>query len=188
MRAVEPAADLDQHLVAGGVAEGVVDVLKSSRSRKRTASVARSRGAPARWRGGRARRTARGWQARDGVVERLMGELRLERLALADVARVEDDAADVLVVDQVREEDLEVPDGAVVMAQRGLLVQRWRLRARAHGAGRSRPASGFQSGAQADERQDAVGSGEVRRPRDPGQSGRHHSVSHSFASRGRLGS
>ena len=36
-----------------------------------------------------------------GVIERLVGELRLERLALAHVADVEDDALDVRVVEQV---------------------------------------------------------------------------------------
>ena len=47
-------------------------------------------------------------QVRDRVVERLVGELLLERLALADVAAVEHDAADRRVVEQVGVEDLEV--------------------------------------------------------------------------------
>ena len=47
-------------------------------------------------------------EARDRVVEGLVGELLLERLALGDVAAVEDDAADVLVVEQVRVQDLEL--------------------------------------------------------------------------------
>ena len=46
----------------------------------------------------------------DGVVEGLVGELLLERLALADVAAVEHDAVDVLVVEQVGVEDLELAD------------------------------------------------------------------------------
>ena len=37
----------------------------------------------------------------DRIVERLVGELLLERLPLADVAAVEHDAADVLVVQEV---------------------------------------------------------------------------------------
>ena len=56
----------------------------------------------------------------DRVVERLVGELALERLALADVARVQDDAADVLVVDQVGVPDLELELGAVAVHQRAL--------------------------------------------------------------------
>ena len=61
------------------------------------------------------------------VVEGLVGELLLERLALADVAAVEDDAADVLVVEQIRVEDLELADAPVAVAQRAL--QHPRLRA-----------------------------------------------------------
>jgi len=38
-------------------------------------------------------------EIRDGVVERLMRELLLERFPLADVAAVQDDAADVLVLE-----------------------------------------------------------------------------------------
>ena len=47
-------------------------------------------------------------EVRDGVVERLVGELVLERLALADVAAVEHDAADVLVLEEVRVLHLEL--------------------------------------------------------------------------------
>ena len=46
-------------------------------------------------------------------MERLVRELGFERLALADVAGVEQDAADVLVVDEVREQDLELAGVAV---------------------------------------------------------------------------
>ena len=55
-----------------------------------------------------------------GVVERLVRELRLEGLALADVAGVEDDAPDVLVVEQVRHEDLELARAAVLVHERAL--------------------------------------------------------------------
>ena len=85
-------------------------VLKSSRSRKTTASrallapCARDRMAHAL-----AEQRAVG-EAGHRVVERLVGELLLERLALADVAAVEHDAADVLVVEQVRVQDLELAD------------------------------------------------------------------------------
>jgi hypothetical protein len=57
-------------------------------------------------------------------VERLMRQLGLERLALADVTRVEEDAADVRVVDEVREEDLELAGFAVARGERALERQR----------------------------------------------------------------
>ena len=47
-------------------------------------------------------------QARDGVVERLVRELRLERGSLARVAAVEHDAAYVLVLAEVGRDDLEL--------------------------------------------------------------------------------
>ena len=49
-----------------------------------------------------------------------MRELLLEGLALADVARVQHDPAHVLVVEQVRVQDLELPVAAVAVAQRAL--------------------------------------------------------------------
>ena len=49
-----------------------------------------------------------------------MGELLLERLALCDVAGVQHDPADVLVVEQVGVQDLELARLAVAMAQRAL--------------------------------------------------------------------
>ena len=64
-----------------------------------TASPCASRAGRARRRGAtRSANSARLARPRHGVVERLVGELLLERLALADVAAVEHDAADVLVV------------------------------------------------------------------------------------------
>jgi hypothetical protein len=59
-------------------------------------------------------------QVGDRIVKRLVGELLLEDLALADVAGVQDDAAHVLVVQQVGVEDLELPQLAVAVAQRAL--------------------------------------------------------------------
>ncbi len=95
---VEAPRDLLQHLVARGVAEAVVDRLEvveveedhreaallAPAAGERVADALREQGAVG--------------QAGDAVVERLVGELLLERLALADVAAVEHDAADVLVV------------------------------------------------------------------------------------------
>ena len=57
-------------------------------------------------------------ELRHGVVERLVRELLLECLALADVAAVEHDAADVLVVQQVRVLDLERQRCAVAVVDR----------------------------------------------------------------------
>ena len=56
----------------------------------------------------------------DRVVESLVCELVLERLALADVATVQDDAADVLVLQQVRVLNLELEPGAVSVPERAL--------------------------------------------------------------------
>ena len=59
-------------------------------------------------------------ELRDGIVERLVGELLLECLAFADVAAVEDDAPDVLVVKQVGVLDLERQRRPVAVADRAL--------------------------------------------------------------------
>ena len=59
-------------------------------------------------------------QARDGIVEGLVLELLLEGLALAHVAAVQDDAADVLVVQQIGVQHLEVAHAAVAVSQRAL--------------------------------------------------------------------
>ena len=61
-----------------------------------------------------------------------MGELLLERLALTDVAAVQDDPADVLVVEQLRVLHLELEPASVLMAQGAL--ERMRLGTRALGA------------------------------------------------------
>jgi hypothetical protein len=117
---VEPARHLDQHLVARGVAQGVVDLLE-------VVEVEEEHGAPATLAArpddgvahalGEQRAVG---EPGDGVVERLVGELRLEGLALADVAGVEDDAPDVLLVEQVRHEDLELARSAVLVHERAL--------------------------------------------------------------------
>ena len=76
-------------------------VLKSSMSRNITPSSRSSRLArPIAWRT-RSTNSARLGRLVTGIVEGLVGELLLEGLALADVARVQDDPAHVLVVEQV---------------------------------------------------------------------------------------
>ena len=54
------------------------------------------------------------------VVEGLVGELLLERLALGDVAAVEHDPADRAVGQQVGVEDLEVAQAAVLVGQQAV--------------------------------------------------------------------
>jgi hypothetical protein len=81
-------ADLDQHLVAGGVAEAVVDdleVVEVQEDHGHAAVLAPA--ASERMAYALDEQRAVG-QARDRVVERLVGELLLERAALADVAAV----------------------------------------------------------------------------------------------------
>ena len=56
-------------------------------------------------------------QPGQGVVEGLVGELLLELLALGRVARVEDDAADARVGEQVVRDRLEVAPAAIAVAQ-----------------------------------------------------------------------
>ena len=74
------------------------------------------------------------------IVEGLVRELLLERLALADVAAVEHDAADVLVVEQVRVEHLELAQrcrrgGAAALERPRSRRRRTRRRRRAGAAG-----------------------------------------------------
>ena len=104
---VETARHLDQHLVAGGVPEAVVDRLE-------VVEVEEDHGEPAPLAPAAGDRVAHALgeqravgEPRHAVVEGLVGELLLEHLALADVAAVEHDAADVLVLEQVGHEDLE---------------------------------------------------------------------------------
>ena len=91
-RSEEPFGDVAEELVAGGVAEAVVDRLEvvqveeehRDRLDGRAAAVERVRYAIPEERAVR--------QSGERVVERLVAQLLLELLALADVAGVEDDA------------------------------------------------------------------------------------------------
>ena len=56
----------------------------------------------------------------DRIVEGLVGELLLERLALRDVAAVEHDPADRAVTQQVGVEDLEVAQAAVLVREQAI--------------------------------------------------------------------
>ena len=83
---VEPLGDLDEHLVAGSVAEAVVDGLEVVEVEEHDGEAAAL--APRAGRGvadALAEQRAVG-QAGDGIVEGLVRELLLERLALGDVA------------------------------------------------------------------------------------------------------
>src|SRR4051812_31469403 len=116
----EALADLEQDLVAGGVAEAVVDrleVVEVDEDDRQADVVAAGAGDAVAHALGEQRAVR---EAGDRVVEGLMGELLLERLALGHVAAVEDDAAHVLVVEQVRVLDLELQRLAVAVAQGAL--------------------------------------------------------------------
>ena len=113
---LQPAADLLEHLVARGVAEAVVDGLEVVEVDEHDRDLRNA--APGAHQGvldpvGEERAVR---ELRHRIVEGLVRELFLERLALADVAAVEDDAADVLVVEQVGVLDLEPECRAVAGA------------------------------------------------------------------------
>ena len=112
--------DLEQHPVADGVAEAVVDGLE-------VVEVDEQHGHPGAFAQVPGDRVAHALveqgpvgQVRDRVVERLVGELLLEGLALADVAAVEHDPADRAVVEQVGVQDLEVAQAALLVGQQAV--------------------------------------------------------------------
>ena len=111
---------LEQDPVAGGVAEAVVDGLEvvevdeqhghpdavAQRPRDRVADALVEQRAVG--------------EVGDRIVERLVGELLLERLALGDVAAVEHDPADRAVAEQVGVQDLEVAQAAVLVREQAV--------------------------------------------------------------------
>ena len=116
----ETACDLAEDAVAGRMAEAVVDGLELVEVDEHDGNRC-SRPLGARERMLDAIREERPvGEVRDGVVEGLMGELILEHLALADVAAVQDDSADVLVREQVRVLDLELEPRPVAVLQRAV--------------------------------------------------------------------
>ena len=116
----DPLGHLEQHPVAGGVAEAVVDGLEvvevDEHDGHADALAQRPRHGVA---DALVEQRAVG-QVGDRVVEGLVGELLLELLALGDVAAVEHDAADGVVVEQVGVQDLEVAQLAVLGLQQAL--------------------------------------------------------------------
>ena len=118
--ALEALRHLPQDRVAGRVAEAVVDGLEvvqvDEHDADRPAAADRAHD---RLLDAVCEQRSVG-EARDRVVEGLVCELILERLALADVATVQDDAADVLVLQQVCVLNLELEPGAVSMPERAL--------------------------------------------------------------------
>ena len=117
---VEATCDLDEHIVPGRMSQRIVDRLevveveeddgrratRAPRTRHRLAHLLGEHGAVG--------------EPGDGVVERLVRKFRLEALAFADVARIEQDPADVLVIDEVGEQDLELACLAVMVDQAAL--------------------------------------------------------------------
>ena len=115
---LQPAADLLENLVARRMPEAVVDRLEvvevdeHHRDLRHPATRAHQRVLDAV---GEERPVG---ELRHGVVERLMRELILESLALADVAAIEHGAAHVLVVEKIGVLHLEPEDRAVAMSDR----------------------------------------------------------------------
>ena len=112
--ALEPPGGRDQQLVAGGVAEAVVDVLEVVQVDEQDGQVALARA-------GQGVLDPLGEQGAVGqagqpVVEGLVDELGLQLLAVRDVAGVEHQAADVGVFEQVGGDRLGVQPGAVAVA------------------------------------------------------------------------
>ena len=116
-RRAEPGGNLLEHEVSRRVPEAVVDRLEvvevdeDDGDRETAALHAGERVLNAVGEERAIRKT------RDRVVERLMRQLVLERLLLADVAAVEDDAADVLLLKKVGLLYLELQPRAVPVSQ-----------------------------------------------------------------------
>ena len=110
---------LEQHPVADGVPEAVVDgleVVEVDEQHGHAHALAQRPGH--RVADALVEQRAVG-EMRDRVVERLVGELLLERLALGDVAAVEHDPADRAVAEQVGVQDLEVAQARRPCARAG---------------------------------------------------------------------
>ena len=110
-------ADLAEHRVAGGVAEAVIDRLEVVEVDEHHADLGTAAARPEHRVLDAVGEERPVGEARHGVVERLVCELVLELLPLADVAPVEHDAADVLVLEEVGVLDLELEPRAVAMLQ-----------------------------------------------------------------------
>ena len=114
---LEATAHLLENGVAGGVAQAVVhrlevvEVDEHDADRRPAAERAHDRVLHAVGEKGPV------GEIRDGVVERLMRELLLERFPLADVAAVQDDAADVLVLEQIGVLHFELKPGSVAVTE-----------------------------------------------------------------------
>ena len=117
---LEPPPDFLEHGVAGCMPEAVVDGLEvvevDEHDRDRRSSALRAQDRVTDTVG--EERAVR--EVRDRIVEGLMRELVLECLSLADVAAVQHDAADVLVLQEVRVLHLELEPRAVAVQQRTL--------------------------------------------------------------------
>ena len=113
--ALQPLGHLEQHPVAGRVTEAVVDrleIVEVEEDHRECGLLAPRAGQ--RVPDALVEQRAVG-EIGDRIVERLVLELLLEGLALADVASVEHDAAHRLVLEQVGAEDLELPRRSVMV-------------------------------------------------------------------------
>ena len=114
---LQPARDALQELVPGRVPEGVVDRLEPVQVEQEDGEALRVPlpGAQRVLDPLVEQRPVR--QAGEAVVERLLDELGLQGLPLGRVVGVDDDAAYRAVVDEVLQDQLDVPLGAVDVAQ-----------------------------------------------------------------------
>ena len=115
----DPLRHLEQHAVADGVTEAVVDgleVVEIDEQHRHADALAQGPGH--RVAHALVEQRAVG-QMGDRIVEGLVGELLLERLALGDVAAVEHDPADRAVAEQVGVQDLEVAQARRPCARAG---------------------------------------------------------------------
>ena len=127
-RVDHPRGDLLQDLVAGRVAEAVVDGLEIVEVEEHDGDargLARGDGKRVLDAVGEERTVG---QAGDRVVKRLVRKLLLEGRALAHIAAVEHDAAHVRIVEQIRGGDLELERAPVAVDDRAV------ERLRPHGA------------------------------------------------------
>ena len=116
-RGAQPRRHLDEQLVAGGVAEGVVDDLEVVQVEEEAGQAA---GAGAEPLGHVLGEQGAVGQPGQRVVVRLVGELRLEGQPVGDVLDGADEAGADARGEEVGEADDRRPDGAVVADQAGL--------------------------------------------------------------------
>ena len=111
--ALNPAGDLDEDPVAGAMADAVVDALEIVEIEEQDH---RRCGAPTARRQGVIQTVDEQGpvgEVGEGIVERGVVEAHLQRLALGDVAHVDDQALEERVIERIRDDRLDVDPAAV---------------------------------------------------------------------------